>query len=92
MIVQDYLPRTMYKGKTVFITGGGSGINLGVARNFAVLGAHLASRGRYAVQRRVQNSRLGPHNGLRSGKLCDRRALRVEIRIRALFLAIRFVD
>jgi NAD(P)-dependent dehydrogenase (short-subunit alcohol dehydrogenase family) len=39
MIVQDYLPRTMYKGKTVFITGGGSGINLGIVRNFAVLGA-----------------------------------------------------
>jgi NAD(P)-dependent dehydrogenase (short-subunit alcohol dehydrogenase family) len=46
MIVQDYLPRTMYKGKTVFITGGGSGINLGIARNFAVLDAHLALCGR----------------------------------------------
>ena len=46
MIVQDYLPRGMYKGKTVFITGGGSGINLGIARNFAVLGANLALCGR----------------------------------------------
>jgi len=46
MIVQDHLPKTLFAGKTVFITGGGSGINLGVARNFAALGAHLAICGR----------------------------------------------
>ena len=46
MIAQDFLPRTMYKDKTVFVTGGGSGINLGIARNFAGLGAHLALCGR----------------------------------------------
>ena len=46
MIVQDHLPRELYKGKTVFVTGGGSGINLGVARNFAALGANLAICGR----------------------------------------------
>jgi NAD(P)-dependent dehydrogenase (short-subunit alcohol dehydrogenase family) len=46
MIVQDYLPHTLFKGKTVFITGGGSGINLGIGRNFAVLGANLAICGR----------------------------------------------
>jgi NAD(P)-dependent dehydrogenase (short-subunit alcohol dehydrogenase family) len=36
----------MFRGKTVFVTGGGSGINLGVARNFAALGAHVAICGR----------------------------------------------
>ena len=46
MIVQDHLPTTLFAGKTVFITGGGSGINLGVARNFAALGANLAICGR----------------------------------------------
>jgi NAD(P)-dependent dehydrogenase (short-subunit alcohol dehydrogenase family) len=46
MIVQDYLPRTLFGGKTVFVTGGGSGINLGIARGFAALGAHLALCGR----------------------------------------------
>jgi NAD(P)-dependent dehydrogenase (short-subunit alcohol dehydrogenase family) len=46
MIVQEYLPPTLFKGKTVFITGGGSGINLGIGRNFAALGAHLAICGR----------------------------------------------
>ena len=41
MIVQDLLPSDLFAGKTVLITGGGSGINLGVARNFASLGAQI---------------------------------------------------
>jgi short-subunit dehydrogenase involved in D-alanine esterification of teichoic acids len=44
--VRDYFPHDMFRGKTVFVTGGGSGINLGVARNFATLGAHIAICGR----------------------------------------------
>src|SRR5207253_9889123 len=44
--IGDYFPRELFKGKTVFVTGGGSGINLGVARNFAVLGAQIALCGR----------------------------------------------
>ncbi|WP_394828213.1 SDR family oxidoreductase [Pendulispora albinea] len=46
MLVQQYLPKDLFRGKTVFVTGGGSGINLGVARNFAALGASLAICGR----------------------------------------------
>ncbi len=46
MIVAQYLSGDLFAGKTVFITGGGSGINLGVARNFAALGAHVAICGR----------------------------------------------
>ena len=46
MIIQHHLPRELFKGKTVFVTGGGSGINLGVASNFAALGAHVAICGR----------------------------------------------
>ncbi|HEY2929479.1 SDR family oxidoreductase [Piscinibacter sp.] len=46
MIVQHLLPRELFKGNTVFVTGGGSGINLGVASNFAALGANVGICGR----------------------------------------------
>jgi len=46
MIVTEYLAKDLFQGKTVFVTGGGSGINLGVASNFAALGAHVAICGR----------------------------------------------
>jgi NAD(P)-dependent dehydrogenase (short-subunit alcohol dehydrogenase family) len=46
--IRDYLPDNLFAGKTVFVTGGGSGINLGVARSFAALGAGLAICGRTA--------------------------------------------
>jgi len=46
MLVQRLLPRELFKNKTVFVTGGGSGINLGVAKNFAALGAKVAICGR----------------------------------------------
>jgi len=42
----DYLPEDLFDGTVVFITGGGSGINLGIARAFAALGADLAICGR----------------------------------------------
>lgn len=41
-----YLPEDLFRGKAVFITGGGSGINLGIARNFAALGADVGICGR----------------------------------------------
>jgi len=46
MLVTQYFTKDLYKGKTVFVTGGGSGINLGVAKNFAALGANIAICGR----------------------------------------------
>ena len=48
MLVTRYFTRDLFKGKTVFVTGGSSGINLGVARNFAALGANVAICGRTA--------------------------------------------
>jgi NAD(P)-dependent dehydrogenase (short-subunit alcohol dehydrogenase family) len=46
MLVTQYFANDLYKGKTVFVTGGGSGINLGVAKNFAALGANIGICGR----------------------------------------------
>jgi short chain dehydrogenase len=46
MLVTRYFANDLYKDKTVFVTGGGSGINLGVAKNFAALGANIAICGR----------------------------------------------
>ena len=46
MLVTQHFARDLFKSKTVFVTGGGSGINLGVARNFAALGANVAICGR----------------------------------------------
>jgi NAD(P)-dependent dehydrogenase (short-subunit alcohol dehydrogenase family) len=46
MNVQRLFPTHLFKDKTVFVTGGGSGINLGIASNFAALGANLAICGR----------------------------------------------
>lgn len=46
MNVVQYLPKDLFKGKTVFITGGGSGINLGIGKTFAALGANVGICGR----------------------------------------------
>jgi NAD(P)-dependent dehydrogenase (short-subunit alcohol dehydrogenase family) len=46
MNITQYLPKDLFKGKTVFVTGGGSGINLGVGKAFAALGANLGICGR----------------------------------------------
>ena len=42
MNITDVLARDLFRGRTAFITGGGSGINFGIARNFAALGANVA--------------------------------------------------
>jgi len=46
MLATRYFANDLFRGKTIFVTGGGSGINLGVARNFAALGADVAMCGR----------------------------------------------
>jgi len=46
MAITDFLSSSLFAGKTVFVTGGGSGINLGIAKNFAAVGAKIAICGR----------------------------------------------
>lgn len=54
MIITSYFSKDLFKGKTVFVTGGGSGINLGIAKNFAALGANIAICGR--TQEKLDNA------------------------------------
>lgn len=44
--IDDYFAHDLLKGTSVFVTGGGSGINLGIARCFAQVGADIAICGR----------------------------------------------
>lgn len=46
MQITGILRNDLFKGKTVFVTGGGSGINLGIAKHFAALGANVGICGR----------------------------------------------
>src|SRR4249920_2319469 len=45
-MITDYLRKDLFQGKTVFVTGGGSGINLGIAKTFATLGGNVGICGR----------------------------------------------
>ncbi|HVK53474.1 MAG TPA: SDR family oxidoreductase [Burkholderiales bacterium] len=56
MLVKQIFAADLFKGKTVFVTGGGSGINLGVAKNFAALGANVAICGR--TQEKLDNAAI----------------------------------
>jgi NAD(P)-dependent dehydrogenase (short-subunit alcohol dehydrogenase family) len=67
MDIASYFASGLFKGKTVFVTGGGSGVNLGIAKNFAALGADLALCGRTqakleaaAVELRALGARVCP--------------------------------
>jgi NAD(P)-dependent dehydrogenase (short-subunit alcohol dehydrogenase family) len=46
MDITKYFSKDLFKGTVVFVTGGGSGINLGIAKNFAAVGADIAICGR----------------------------------------------
>lgn len=46
MIIQEFFPKTLFRGKVVFVTGGAGDINLGIGKHFAALGASVAICGR----------------------------------------------
>lgn len=46
MKISEYFPRSAFEQRTVFVTGGGSGINLGIAKSYAAVGAKVAICGR----------------------------------------------
>lgn len=55
MAITDYFAPGILKGQTAFITGGGSGINLGIGEALAALGANVAICGR--TQERLDAAR-----------------------------------
>jgi NAD(P)-dependent dehydrogenase (short-subunit alcohol dehydrogenase family) len=55
MNARDVFARDLFAGHVVFVTGGGSGINLGIARTFAALGADIAICGR--TQEKLDDAR-----------------------------------
>ena len=46
MNISDYFPKEAFAQRCVFVTGGGSGINLGIAKCYAAVGAKVAICGR----------------------------------------------
>ena len=69
MNITSCFTKDLFQGKTVFITGGSSGINLGIARNFAAVGANLGIVGRAqekldaaAAELRALGARVSTHS------------------------------
>ena len=44
--ISNYFPSDAFEQRTVLVTGGGSGINLGIAKSYAAVGANIAICGR----------------------------------------------
>jgi len=53
-MLRDIFKGNLFEGKNIFITGGGSGINLGIAHSFASLGANIGICGR--TQEKLQKA------------------------------------
>ena len=62
MGIDQYLNRDLMRGTSVFITGGGSGINLAIAHGFARMGADIAICGRTEEKLQAAASELKVHN------------------------------
>ena len=60
-----------FSGRTVFVAGGTSGINLGIAEAFAAAGAKVAVLGRSAERLKEAEQRLKTHGGAVLGFSAD---------------------
>lgn len=65
------LPRDLFAGKTAFITGGSSGINLAIADAYAAHGANVAICGRNAERLAAAVSTLQARGGVVRGQQAD---------------------
>lgn len=65
------LPRDLFAGKTAFITGGSSGINLAIAHAYAAHGANVAICGRNVARLDAAVQALQSHGGAVRGYQAD---------------------
>lgn len=72
---RGFFPADLLKGKNVFITGGGSGINLGIGKRFAELGANIAICGRTAEKLEAAAKELRALGAKVSTSVADVRSL-----------------
>lgn len=63
MEISRFFSPNVFNGKTLFVTGGGSGINLGIARIFATLGANVGICGRTREKLEAAREELEGHGG-----------------------------
>ncbi|GAB5482603.1 MAG: SDR family oxidoreductase [Parasphingorhabdus sp.] len=75
MKINEVFTRNLFKGKTVAVTGGGSGINLGIAHSFATLGANLAICGRTHAKLDAAAQELAGYGGAVFAQAADVREL-----------------
>lgn len=71
MRIEQYLNRDLMRGTSVFITGGGSGINLAIAHAFARVGADIAICGRTRERLEAAASELKVHEVRVSTSVAD---------------------
>jgi len=71
MQLNEFIAKDAFKGRVVFVTGGGSGINLGIAKSFAALGADIAICGRSAERLSGAAARLREFNVRVSTSVAD---------------------
>lgn len=75
MKARDLLPTDLFADRTVFVTGGSSGINFAIADTFAELGAAVAICGRNQERLDDATQRLQLHGGRAIGHAADVRDL-----------------
>jgi NAD(P)-dependent dehydrogenase (short-subunit alcohol dehydrogenase family) len=71
VIVEQLLDPRLFADKTVFVTGGGTGINLAIAKSFAALGASIGICGRREERLRHAASELSRWGGRVSFTVAD---------------------
>src|SRR5579864_5696075 len=71
MPYQSVFRPDLFKGRTIIVTGGGSGIGRCAAHELAALGAHVAIVGRQAAKLEQVKAEIAADGGRVSSYVCD---------------------